>query len=201
MRPSKCCRLELLPDSRTRHPLKIYRMKAALPMLAVVMLLPTIPSGLREATTGAALSAFRTPHSEVQQGASGTDPKPPGEQDRTGRPQTDSAMHRITIQFNYDFTETPACSANLKAKCVQKFSVYDISGDKPYFLFAVPVPQNAHGIMKAITATSPPMLFVVGKHRIGVSAQTADGKESAPRACKTMIEIKPERTSGPSAAP
>ena len=37
------------------------------------------------------------------------------------RPQTESATHRITIQFNYDFTETP-CSANLKAKCVQKFS-------------------------------------------------------------------------------
>jgi len=110
-------------------------------------------------------------------------------------------MHRISIQFDYDFTETPACSANVKATCVQKFSVYVISGGKPYFLFAVPVPQNAHGVMKGITATGPRMLFAVGKHRIGVSAQTVDGKESAPRACKTIIEIKPESAPGSSAAP
>jgi hypothetical protein len=110
-------------------------------------------------------------------------------------------MHRITVHFAYDFTETPACPSNVKATCVQKFSVYDISGGKPYFLFAVPVPENAHGVMKGITATSPRMLFAVGEHRIAVSAQTADGKESAPRACKAIIEIKPESAPGPSAAP
>ena len=102
-----------------------------------------------------------------------------------------SAMHSITVTFDYDFTKTPACSANVKKHCVAKFSVYDISGDKPYFLFSAPVPDGAHGQMKAITATSPRLLFAVGKHRIAVSAQEPDGKESPPHDCKVIVEIKP----------
>jgi hypothetical protein len=78
----------------------------------------------------------------------------------------------------------------VKKQCVAKFSVYDISGDKRYFLFSAPVPDGAHGVMKGITATSPRMLFAVGKHRIAVSAQEPDGKESPPRDCKTIIEVK-----------
>jgi hypothetical protein len=177
--------------------LKICRANAALPMLALAMLLPTIPSGLRGTIAGATFgaAAFRTSGSRVQQGASGTTPKSSDQQNETDRPQAESAMHSITLRFDYDFTKTPACSANVKAACVQKFSVYDISGGKPYFLFAVPVPQNAHGVAKGITATSPRMLFAVGKHRIGVSAQMADGRESPPRECKTIIEIKPESKS------
>ncbi len=101
-----------------------------------------------------------------------------------------AAMHSITLTFDYDFTKTPACSEKVKKKCVAKFSVYDISGDKPFFLFSAPVPEGAHGLMKGITATSPRMLFAVGKHRIAVSAQEPDGKESSPRDCKTIIEIK-----------
>jgi hypothetical protein len=101
-----------------------------------------------------------------------------------------TAMHSITLTFDYDFTKTPACSDKVKKQCVAKFSVYDISGDKPYFLFSAPVPDRAQGLVKGITATSPRMLFAVGKHRIAVSAQEPDGKESAPRDCKTIIEIK-----------
>jgi hypothetical protein len=99
-------------------------------------------------------------------------------------------MHSITLTFDYDFAKTPACSDKVKKQCVAKFNVYDISGDKPYFLFSAPVPSGAQGLVKGITATSPRMLFAVGKHRIGVSAQEPDGKESAPRDCKTIIEIK-----------
>jgi hypothetical protein len=102
----------------------------------------------------------------------------------------DSAMHSITVTFDYDFTKTPACSDKVKKQCVAKFSVYDISGDKPYFLFSAPVPDGAQGLVKGIKATSPRMLFAVGKHRIAVSAQEPDGKESPPRDCKTIIEIK-----------
>jgi hypothetical protein len=101
-----------------------------------------------------------------------------------------TAMRSITLTFDYDFTKTPACSDKVKKQCVAKFSVYDISGDKPYLLFSAPVPDGAQGLVKAITATSPRMLFAVGKHRIAVSAQAPDGKESAPRDCKTIIEIK-----------
>jgi hypothetical protein len=101
-----------------------------------------------------------------------------------------SAMHSITVTFDYDFTKTPACSDKVKTKCVAKFSVYDISEGKPIFLFSVLVPAEAKGLVKGIAASSPRMAFVVGSHRIGVAAQTPDGKESPPRECKAIIEIK-----------
>lgn len=104
---------------------------------------------------------------------------------------TESARHVITLTFDYDFTKTPACSATVKVHCVAKFSVYDISSHKPYFLFFAAVPNGAHGVMKGITASSPRLLFAVGKHRIAVSAVEPDGSESPPHECKTIIEIKP----------
>lgn len=113
----------------------------------------------------------------------------------------DSAMHTITLTFDYDFTKTPACSATVKKQCVAKFSVYDISGDRPYFLFSAPVPDGAHGLVKGITATSPRLLFAVGKHRIAVSAREPDGRESAPHDCKTIIEIKAPPAPDASSAP
>lgn len=120
----------------------------------------------------------------------------PAQQTPKGRAKSEepvpagSAMHTVTVTFDYDFTKTPACSDKVKKQCVAKFSVYDISSDKPYFLFSAPVPDRAQGLMKGIRATSPRMLFAVGKHRIAVSAQEPDGKESPPRDCKTIIEIK-----------
>jgi len=108
-------------------------------------------------------------------------------------------MHSITVQFDYDFTQTPACSTKVTTACVKTFDVYDISGDKPYLLFSVPVAQNARGVMKGITATSPRMLFAIGKHRIGVSAQMPNGEKSPPRDCKVIIEIKADNPPSPPA--
>jgi hypothetical protein len=116
-----------------------------------------------------------------------------GQQAATALP-AESAMHSITVAFDYDFTQTPACSDKVKTKCVAKFSVYDISGGKPIFLFSLPVPAGSKGLVKGIKATSPRMAFMVGKHRIGVAAQTPDGKESPPRECKAIIEIKSDRS-------
>jgi hypothetical protein len=191
--------------------LKDFQACGALPMLALAMLLPTIPSSSHGVIAGLTFgaAASRMSGKGVQQGASGTSgtsgsssttPKPSGRPKGTDQPQTESAMDTISVQFDYDFTKTPACSANVKGSCVQKFVVYDISVGKPYFLFAVPVPQNAHGVVKGIMATSPRLLFAAGKHRIGVSAQMADGRESLPRECNVIIEIKPESTSSTSAA-
>lgn len=104
--------------------------------------------------------------------------------------QPAAGMHSIVLQFDYDFTKTPACSEKVKKSCVQQFVAYDISGEKPYYLFSFPVPEDAQGIMKGIKATSPRLLFAVGKHRIGVSARMPDGKESPPRDCKTIIDIR-----------
>jgi hypothetical protein len=105
-----------------------------------------------------------------------------------------SATHTITVKFDYDFTRTPVCGGKLKLKdsCVSSFIVYDISGPKPYRLFSIPAPADAKGMMKGITATSPRMLFVIGKHRIGVAAVSASGKESPPIDCDIVVEIGPD---------
>jgi hypothetical protein len=109
-----------------------------------------------------------------------------------------SAMHTVTVKFDYDFTRTPLCGGKIKDSCVSTFTVYDISGPKAYKLFSIPAPANAKGMMKGIKATSPRMLFGVGRHRIGVSAVSASGKESPPIACDTIVEIGPN--SEPAAA-
>jgi len=46
--------------------------------------------------------------------------------------QTQSPKHTIVVTFDYDFTEVPACSEKVNKKCIAKFVVYDISGEKPY---------------------------------------------------------------------
>ncbi|MFZ3330103.1 MAG: hypothetical protein WA197_05700 [Candidatus Acidiferrales bacterium] len=143
------------------------------------------------------LRAGRTQQQATQQPSNGS------AQSQTPAPtaaSTESAKHIITLTFDYDFTKTPACSATVKVHCVAKFSVYDISGHKPYFLFFSPVPSGAHGVVKGITATSPQLLFAVGKHRIAVSAVEPDGSESPPHECKTIIEIKPTAAADTSAA-
>jgi hypothetical protein len=115
----------------------------------------------------------------------------------TNPPVAGSAQHSITVQFDYDFTKTPVCTAKVTKACVQKFNVYDISSAKPYLLFSIPAPPNAQGVMKGITATSPRMWFAVGSHRIGVSAEMPGGEKSPPRDCKVIIEIKADNPANP----
>lgn len=96
--------------------------------------------------------------------------------------QTQSPKHTIVVTFNYDFTAVPACSEKVTKKCIAKFIVYDISGEKPYKLFTIPVPAGASGKVKGISAESQPLLFESGKHLLGVSAQRESGEESNPHA-------------------
>ena len=139
----------------------------------------------QQATAGKSGGAAQS--SGAQQGDAQKGTEPPG---------TGSALHSITVQFDYDFTKTPVCTAKVTKACVQKFNVYDISGEKPYLLFSIPAPPNEQGMVKGIAATSPRMWFAVGSHRIGVSAQTPDGEKSPPRDCKVIIEIKADGPSG-----
>ncbi|MGB8802082.1 MAG: hypothetical protein WCC97_15460 [Candidatus Acidiferrales bacterium] len=157
---------------------------AAILAIASLMLLAAAPlhaSRPQKTTFTSPSGAAQSPDTQQNGSQKGTNPPPAG-----------SAQHSITVQFDYDFTKTPACTAKLTKACVQKFDVYDISSAKPYLLFSVPVPPNAQGLMKGITATSPRMWFAVGNHRIGVSAQMPDGEKSPPRDCKVIIEIKPD---------
>jgi hypothetical protein len=145
----------------------------------------------QQATAGQSSGAAQASGGEArgtQQGGTQKAPDPP---------VAGSAMHSITVQFDYDFTKTPVCTAKVTKACVQKFNVYDISSEKPYLLFSIPAPPNAQGLMKGITATSPRMWFAVGRHRIGVSAQMPDGEKSPPRDCKVIIEIKADNPPNP----
>jgi hypothetical protein len=164
-------------------------------LLAIALLSP-VRDVSRQQQTSASQSSAAPQSSDKQQ--SGTQQ---GDTEKgTNQTPAGSAQHSITVQFDYDFTKTPACTAKVTTACVQKFNVYDISGDKPYLLFSIPAPQNAQGMMKGISATSPRMWFAVGKHRIGVSAQMPDGEKSPPRDCKVIIEIKADSPPSPPAS-
>jgi hypothetical protein len=108
-----------------------------------------------------------------------------------------TALHTITVKFDYDFTHVPVCSGKPSDKCVQQFIVYDISGTKQIKLFTLPPPEHAKGKMTGITGTSPKLLFVVGYHRIGVAAASSANTESVPFDCNTIVKIEPN--TGPAA--
>ena len=103
--------------------------------------------------------------------------------------QTHSHKHTIVVTFDYDFTAVPACSEKVSKKCIGKFVVYDISGEKPYKLFTIPVPPGATGKAKGISGESQPLLFESGKHLLGVSAQRESGEESDPHATTVWATI------------
>lgn len=103
--------------------------------------------------------------------------------------QAEAPKHTITITFDYDFTATHACSPKVPKKCIAKFIVYDISGDKPYKLFTIPVPADASGPVKGISGQSQPLLFESGKHLLAVTAQNDTGEESRSYACSVWITI------------
>ncbi len=179
----------------------MHRSRGVVDFLVVTVLLLAIGAAAHGFAYESRISqpAFSSPVQAQQQ----TAPQSSNGTSQTPAPtaaSTESAKHILTLTFDYDFTKTPACSATVKVHCVAKFSVYDISSHKPYFLFYAPVPNGAHGSMKGITATSPQLLFAVGKHRIAVSAVEPDGSESPPHECKTIIEIKPAAAADTSAA-
>jgi hypothetical protein len=108
-----------------------------------------------------------------------------------GGPQG-SAVHSISVAFNYDFTKTPACSDTVVKNCVAKFKVFDISvPETPYLLFTIQVPAGAAGKTNLIKATGPRLPFVIGKHRLGVSAVTPEGAKSDPMLCSTVVSVGP----------
>jgi hypothetical protein len=103
-----------------------------------------------------------------------------------------SAVHSIAVAFNYDFTKNAACGPTMSAGCVTKFRVFDISvPGKAYLLFTIAVPPGASGKTNLIKAASPRLPFVVGRHRLGVSAVTAEGAASDPALCSTIVMVGP----------
>jgi hypothetical protein len=118
-----------------------------------------------------------------------------------GPPQ--AVRRTVTVAFNYDFSKYPPCSATVTKKCIQQFNVWEVSADKPIFLFTIPVPVNATGLVKDISGTSPKKrVFYTGPHRFGVSAKMAppDG-ESNPYQCMVFAQVLPDTPAVPAQAP
>ncbi len=106
-------------------------------------------------------------------------------------PSTSHGFHCVTVTFDYDFRQTPACSTTVTKGCVQQFIAFDISaGTKhPPILFPIPLPPNPVGAVHGITKTGPPIDFESGKHLISVSAMSPDGTHSRRSLCTTWITI------------
>jgi hypothetical protein len=101
--------------------------------------------------------------------------------------ETDSNRHRITVTFDYDFTENHACSPTVTTNCLVRFNVYDISGTTPIKLFSIPAPSGADGRVTNITGSIRPLPSKLAKHVFAVSAQMASGTESSPQACAASV--------------
>ena len=91
--------------------------------------------------------------------------------------------HVVSVMFDYDFTETSACSPTLFTGCIAQFNVYDVGAGKPAKLFSIPAPAGAHTLTKDIVGKSQPLAIGSGKHVLAVSAQTASGEESTLQEC------------------
>ncbi len=99
-------------------------------------------------------------------------------------------MHKVSVQFDYDFGKHPACTEKPAVKnCIKQFDVYDVSGQK-FRLFSIPVPKDATGFVKGIAGTSPSRAFLPGTHYISVTAEDAQGSESQTSAARVKVEIK-----------
>ena len=102
------------------------------------------------------------------------------------------SRHTIKFTFDYDFGITPACSAEVKKGCVQRFNFYDTSGGVAtrVKLGSLPVPTVANGLVRGISFTTERRLFSPGKHMVAVSAQLADGMESDVSRCSAIVKIR-----------
>jgi hypothetical protein len=91
--------------------------------------------------------------------------------------------HVVSVTFDYDFTETGACSSTIFTGCIAQFNVYDVGARKPVKLFSIPAPAGAHSLTKDIVGKSQPLAIGSGRHVLAVSAQTASGEESSLQEC------------------
>jgi hypothetical protein len=91
--------------------------------------------------------------------------------------------HVVSVTFDYDFTETSACSPTIFTGCIAQFNVYDMGARKPVKLFSIPAPVGAHSLTKDIVGNSQPLAIGSGKHILAVSAETSSGQESSLQEC------------------
>lgn len=88
-------------------------------------------------------------------------------------PTQGPVAHTISVSFDYDFDQTPACTEKITRRCVQRFVVYDISSgaNHAYPIGTVALPDHPHGQRRAILGKTDPHVFESGRHLIAVTAQ------------------------------
>jgi hypothetical protein len=125
---------------------------------------------------------------------------------QTAEQQPQVVQRTVTVTFDYDFSKYPPCSAKVTKKCIQQFNVWEVSDPaKQLFLFTVPVPPDAKGMVKGISWTAPKKRsFFTGPHRFGVSAKTPEPGprgESNPYLCMAFAQVLPDNPASPASAP
>jgi hypothetical protein len=118
--------------------------------------------------------------------------------------QPQVVQRTVTVTFDYDFSKYPPCSSKVTKKCIQQFNVWEVSDPaNEFFLFTVPVPPNAKGIVKGITGTAPKKRsFFTGPHRIGVSAKLSPPSiPTDPLRCMTFVQVLPDNPASSAPAP
>jgi hypothetical protein len=121
-------------------------------------------------------------------------PTQPAATAQTPEEPPQAVRRAVTVTFEYDFSKYPPCSAKVTKKCIQQFNVWEVSALKPIFLFTIPVPPNATGMVNEITGSSPTKrVFFTGPHRFGVSAKMpAPDGESDPYQCMVFAQVLPD---------
>jgi hypothetical protein len=144
------------------------------------------------ATSSRSPAAQSLPPAAGQSTGSSTDqPSAPGDIPATSPTAVSHGIHSVTVTFDYDFRQTPACTKKVTTRCVQQFIAYDISAGlkNATILFPIPLPAHPNGAVHGITATSPKLDFESGKHLISVSAMMPNGTHSKRSLCTTWITI------------
>jgi hypothetical protein len=165
---------------------------------------------------GVAVAAPMLAHSRTQSSTPSSPSIPPAPKQSAGQSPTQAApaaqtaegppqavRRTVVVTFNYDFSKYPPCSGTVTKKCIQQFNVWEVSATKPIFLYTIPVPPNATGVVTGITGSSPnKRVFFTGPHRFGVSAKMpAPDGESNPYQCMVFAQVLPDNPAAPAEAP
>ncbi|MGD0403429.1 MAG: hypothetical protein ABSB66_09535 [Candidatus Acidiferrales bacterium] len=162
---------------------------------------------------GGAIVALMPGHLRAQASGKLTPPAPsqsasqahtePPSAAQTAEAPAQVVQRTVSVTFDYDFSAFPPCSAKVTKKCIQQFNVWEVSAPTPIFLFSIPIPPDAKGLVKGITGTaSKKRALFTGPHRFGVSAKMAPpGGESDPYRCMVFAQVLPDNPAAPVQTP
>jgi hypothetical protein len=103
------------------------------------------------------------------------------------------SKHRLIVTFQYDFTIERPCKKKETGECVKQFIIYDITDPvAPLTLFSISVDPKVKRVHHQVKAQSN-LRLTDGVHTFAATAQWANGRESDPKACTTIVTIRPQQ--------